>query len=87
MHCFRLMHMAGEIAEGRQILLERTEDRGFLMDVRNHKYEYDEIIALLEQEKERMEVLVANSTIPEAIDREFVNALMIDIRERQLRMF
>lgn len=32
MHCFRLMHMAGEIAEGKGMILQRTWDRQFLMD-------------------------------------------------------
>ncbi len=41
MHMFRLIHMASEIAEGKGIILKRTSDRQFLMDVRNHKDEDD----------------------------------------------
>jgi hypothetical protein len=37
MHCFRLMHMASEIAEGKGMILKRTWDRQFLMDVRDQK--------------------------------------------------
>ena len=47
MHCFRLMHTAAEIAEGKGMILERTWDRQFLLDVRNHKYEYEEIVEKL----------------------------------------
>ena len=86
MHCFRLMHMAGEIAQGRGMILQRTWDKEFLMDVRNHKFEYDEIIAMLEQEKERMNHLMEQSTIPERIDPDFVNSLMIEIRKQQLKL-
>ena len=86
MHCFRLMHMASEIAEGKGLILQRTWDRQFLMDVRNHKFEYDEIIDMLEQEKERMNTLMEQSTIREHVDTEFVNSLMIEIRKQQLQL-
>ena len=84
MHCFRMIHMAGEIAEGRGMILERTTDKQFLLDVRNHKFEYDEIITMLEQEKDKMNNLMEQSTIPDKIDTDFVNSLMIKIREQQL---
>lgn len=84
MHCFMLMHMAGEIAEGKGVILRRTWDHDFLMDIRNHRFEYDEIIAMLEQEKERMNQLMEQSTISEGIDEAFVNDLMVEIRRMQL---
>ncbi len=84
MHCFRLIHTAREIAEGKGIILERTWDRQFLMDVRNHKYEYDEIIAMLEEDKALMNSAIEQSTIREKVDENFVNELMIEIRKRQL---
>lgn len=83
MHMFRLVHMASEIAEGRGIILERTYDRQFLMDVRNHRYEYEELMAKLEEETARMNDLMAHSTIPDKIDSDFVNSLLIEIRARQ----
>jgi len=86
MHCFRLMHMAGEIAEGKGVILQRTWDRQFLMEVRDHKFEYGEIVGRLEEEKKHMTQLMEQSTIREKIDTEFVNQLMIDIRNKQLEM-
>ena len=86
MHCFRLMHMASEIAEGKGMILQRTWDRQFLMDVRNHKFEYEEIIERLEEEKEKMNQLMELSTIREEIDTDFVNQLMIDIRKKQFEL-
>lgn len=83
MHMFRLVHMASEIAEGRGVILERTADRQFLLDVRNHKYEYDELMYLLEEDAVRMNALMAASTIPDRIDPDFVNSVMIEIRNRQ----
>ena len=84
MHCFRLMHMAAEIAEGKGLILQRTWDREFLMDVRSHKFEYDEIISMLERDKERMNSKMEQSTIREKIDVDLVNQLMIDIRKVQI---
>lgn len=86
MHCFRMIHMASEIAEGKGMILQRTWDSQFLMDVRNHKFEYEEIIERLEEEKTRMNQLMRRSTIREKIDTDFVNQLMIDIRKKQLGM-
>lgn len=83
MHMFRLIHMASEIAEGRGVILERTEDRQFLLDVRNHRYEYDELMAMLEKDADRMNSLMASSTIRDRIDTDFVNDLMIQIRVKQ----
>ena len=87
MHCFRLMHMTAEIAEGKGMILERTWDRQFLADVRNHKFEYDEIIERLEEDKQRMNQLMEQSTIREKINTNFVNNLMIKIRQQQLTIF
>lgn len=77
------MHMAGEIAEGKAMILQRTWDHDFLMDIRNHKFEYDEIVELLENEKSHMEQLMEQSTIREEIDTDFVNELLIEIRKKQ----
>lgn len=75
--------MASEVAEGKGMNLQRTWDRQFLMDVRNHKFEYEEIIERLEEEKMHMNQLMKKSTIQEFIDANFVNQLMIDIRQKQ----
>ena len=81
-HTLRLLHMGREIAEGRGIILERTEDREFLMNVRNHKYEYDELIEIVMKDKESLDNAIANSTIKESIDINFVNDLLIEMRKK-----
>lgn len=45
--------MAKEIASGKGMNLYRTEDHDFLMNIRNHKYEYDELIKLADKEKKK----------------------------------
>lgn len=82
MHTLRLMHMGKEIAEGQGVILERTWDRDFLMDVRNHKFEYDELMEIVERDNKALDEAIANSTIKENIDVNFVNDLLIDIRKK-----
>jgi hypothetical protein len=85
-HCFRLMHMAKEILRDGEFILERTWDHDFLMDVRNHKFEYEELIDKLEQEKKEMEEIYQNSKLPEHIDPNVLNEILINIRKMQLNI-
>lgn len=86
-HSFRLIAMCTEIARGEGFNVDRTGiDCDFLLDVKNHKYEYDEVIDLLERRKEEMDKAISESTIPEKIDVDFVNELLLDIRRRQLNI-
>ena len=82
MHCFRLLSMCIEVAEGKGILIDRTHiDRDFLMDVRNRKYTYDELMGKLLELKARMDRAIEESAIRDSIDVEFVNNLLLDCRK------
>ena len=81
MHCFRLLSMCIEVAEGKGILIDRTHiDRDFLMDVRNRKYTYDELMSKLLELKARMDAAIEASTIRENIDVEYVNGILLACR-------
>ncbi len=81
LHCFRLLSMCIEVAEGKGILIDRTNiDRDFLMDVRNRKYTYDELMEKLLELKAKMDKAIEESDIRENIDIEFVNNLLLDCR-------
>jgi hypothetical protein len=82
MHCVRLMHMGQEIAEGRGINLERTWDKEFLMNIRNHKFEYDELMARVDADKVKLDEAIKNSTLRETIDVNAVNDILIEIRKK-----
>ena len=83
MHCFRLLTMCIEVAEGKCILINRTNiDRDFLMDVRNRKYTYPELMEKLLDLKAKMDIAIEKSTIKDAIDVEFVNNLLLDCRKQ-----
>lgn len=84
-HSFRLIAMCTEIARGDGFNVDRTDiDREFLLRVKNHGYEYDEVIEMLDQKKKEMDEAIALSTIPEKVDVNYVNDMLIDIRRKQL---
>lgn len=87
MHCFRLMNMGLEIAKTGEVHINRTGiDRDFLLNIRNHKYEYEYLIKHLENKKEELDEAIAKSTLPEKIDVNKMNDLLIGIRkEYQLK--
>lgn len=76
------MHMGKEIAEGHGVILERTDDKEFLMNVRNHKFEYDELMEKLDSDKKALDEAIAKSTIRETIDVDFVNEMLIEMRKK-----
>ena len=82
MHSVRLMHMAYEIATGQGFNVDRTNiDREFLLDIRNHKFEYDYLINYLEEFKVKMTEAMENSNLPDKVDMDKVNELLIKVRK------
>ena len=81
-HCVRIFTMAKEIAEGKGMLLDRTDiDKEFLMSVKNHELSYEEIIKHVEDLKEEMEESFLKSNLPDSPDLDLLNKIMIDIRK------
>lgn len=82
MHSVRLMHMAYEIATGQGFNVDRTNiDREFLLNIRNHKFEYDYLINYLEEFKVKMTEAMENSNLPDKVDTDKVNELLIKVRK------
>jgi hypothetical protein len=85
MHSFRLVKMCIEIAQGKGFNCDRTNiDRQFLLDIKNHKFEYDELINKLEQLKNEMDDAIAKSELPDDIEQSFVNQLCVEVRHKIL---
>lgn len=81
-HSFRLLYMGLEIAKTGEVHINRRGiDADFLRDIRNHKYDYDTLIERLVAKKEELEEAIANSRIPDAINRERMNGILVDIRK------
>jgi hypothetical protein len=79
-HCMRLIRMGKELANGEGFNVYRTNDRDYLLDIRNHKFEYDEIISKVEQEQLDMDVAAAKSNLKEVLDYNEINELLIKAR-------
>lgn len=79
--CFRLLNCGIEIANGDGYIVDRSGiDADFLLDVKNHKYEYDEIVEMLNEKQKIMETAMSESKLKEDIDIEFVNSIYLKIR-------
>ena len=84
-HSVRLLHMGIELAKTGKFNVDRTNiDRDFILNIRMGNTSYEEIIAYLEGKKDEMEKAMSESTLPEHIDVEFVNNLLLKIRKQQL---
>ena len=82
MHCTRLLHMGKELVEGKGFNVERTWDKEMLLDIRNHKYEYEEIIEYVEILHQSIIDNMENCSLPEAIDENLINKMLIEARTK-----
>ena len=82
MHCTRLLHMGKELVEGKGFNVERTWDKEMLLNIRNHKYEYEEIIEYIEILYQSIIDNMENCSLPEAIDENLINKMLIEARTK-----
>lgn len=81
MHTFRLLDMAEEIAREGTVTVRRP-NRDFLLEIRDGKFEYGELIAKAEEKIERIRDLYARSRLRDKPDVEALEDILIEIRER-----
>ena len=76
-HCMRLLLSAESILlHGRPIVYFKGEQREYLMNIRNGKYEYEKIMADVEGKMEELEELYKESNvIPHSVDVKRIEAL------------
>lgn len=81
--CFRLVQTCIEVANGEIYKVNRKGiDDEFLLNIRAHKFEYDELMSMLETKMTEMDEAIAKSTIRESVDPIFVNQLVLEIRKK-----
>lgn len=80
MHSKRLMSMAREIAEGKGINVRR-DDAEYLISIRRGKIDLQTLIDEVEKEIVEIDELFMNSNLPDKVDEDFVNQLLIKIRK------
>jgi hypothetical protein len=80
MHCKRLMGMAREIAEGKGIIVRRP-DANYLISIRKGEVDLQTLIDGVESEIIEIDNLFNSSNLPDFVDSDFVNNLIIKIRK------
>ena len=78
----RLIHTGIELARDGVFNVERTWDRDFLLDVKNHKYEYDDIMKYVKEKQEEFQSYYEKCKLPDHLDIEKINRLLIDTRQK-----
>ena len=79
LHCRRLMDMAREIAEGKGILVRRSNAQE-LLAIRRGEVDLQTLIDHVESEIKE-DILFKESKLPEKVDEKFINSLLIKIRK------
>jgi len=80
MHSKRLMSMAREIAEGKGINVRR-EDAEYLISIRRGAVDLQTLIDEVESEIVEIDKLFEESDLPDSVEQEFVNKLLVKIRK------
>lgn len=79
MHVFRLLRMAREIALEKRVNVHRA-DREFLLEIREGKYEYEQLLDMADALKQELGKLYHQSDLPDLPDKNRINQLLCDMR-------
>lgn len=79
-HCFRLLEIAKDIAINKTITL-KSENIDFLLNIKDGKYEYDDLIELSDKKLNEIERLYNESDLKKYINVEEAENILINIRK------
>jgi len=79
MHCRRLLDMAIEIANEGNISVRRP-NRDYLLKIRKGEVSLDDIINEAEQDLKGLDWIYQESNLPDDVDQEFLNNLLLEVR-------
>ena len=85
MHLVRLMKMAVEILTEGYVYVLRP-DRGFLKQVRDGHFDYDELVEWAEEQDKKIDDAYIHSALPHKPDVEKINNLLIEMTEKWLNL-
>ena len=80
MHCYRLVDMARDIAEGRGVLVRRSNSE-YLLSIRRGEVDLQTLIDHVESEIAEITNLFKESNLPDRVDENLINSLIIKIRK------
>jgi len=78
-HCVRLLNMSKEIAQGKGLIVKRP-DKDYLLSIRRGEVDLQTLITNSKKEIKEIDKLYKSSKIPDVIDSNYVNELLVDIR-------
>lgn len=81
MHCFRLIQMSREIAEGKGIIVRR-ENAAELISIRKGEVDLETLISKVESEIKDIDEIYENSNLPDFVDKSIITDLLISIRKK-----
>ena len=81
MHCRRLVDMAREIAEGKGILVRRDNAQE-LISIRRGELDLQTLIDYVESEIVIVDKLFKESNLPDGVDQNLINNLIVKIRKK-----
>lgn len=85
--CVRILTMAKEMAQGKGMLLDRTNiDKDWLLKIKNHGVTYNEIMRYVENLEENMQEEFEKSSLPDEPDIDLLEKIMLDIRYKHYKI-
>jgi hypothetical protein len=81
MHLIRLQFMFIEIATTGKVNTYRENERQLLLDIRNGKYTYEEIFAIVNELDKQVEDAIKNIILPAEPDYKKIDELIIEINK------
>ena len=81
----RMLHTGVELARDGEFNVERTWDRDLLLNIKNHKMTYEEIMEHVNEQKATFDKLLETCTLPETVDKDKVNQLLIEARKEMYK--
>lgn len=79
MHTIRLLQVAEEIGRTGKVNVKRV-NRDELLAVKSGTYDYDELLTMAEELNEKIDVAYAHSQLPDEINKEYAEAILIALR-------
>lgn len=81
-HCIRLINMGIEIAKTGKVNVDRSNiDAEFLLDIRNGRLEFQELMDYAASRSEEAEQAFRNSELPKSVDEEWFDKQLVSLRE------
>lgn len=81
LHCRRLLDMALEIATEKKLIVKRP-NADYLLQIRRGEVDLETIINDAEKDIKKLEEAYSQSDLPDEVDKDFVNDLLLKIRKK-----